>query len=147
MASNRIHSRGPYRYEEYKANSALILPGMLLAIDSNGEVAPHSVVGGKAEAIFAVEDALQGINADTLYADNSIVACILPAKGSEVNAIIEDGQDIAIGDRLMSQGNGKLVVLSDVSGADQDEIVAIAVEANDLTGSNTSDTRSAVRIV
>lgn len=145
--SNRIHSKGPYRHEEYKANSALIYPGFLLSVDSNGEVIPHATEGGVAEALFAMEDALQGKTVTTIYSDDSIVTCILPNKGSEIVAVIEAGQAIGIGDKLMSRGNGKLVEYRDLdsgSPANDEHIVAIAVEAVPV---NVADVRAAVRII
>ena len=146
--SNRIHSKGPYCQEEYKANSALIYPGYLLRLDANGEVLPHDNSGAVCEAIFAVEDALQGKAVDTIYADDSIVTVILPGKGSVVNAMIEADEDVAIGDGLMSNGNGKLVVRSPDSAIGHEEyIVAFAMEACDCTGSNPADARCAVRVV
>ncbi len=145
--SNRIHSKGPYIHEEYKANSALIYPGFLLLLDSNGEVIPHNVEGGVAEALFAAEDALQGITVTTIYADDSAVTCILPGKGSEVNAVIEAGQSIGVGDKLMSRGNGKLVEYRDLdsgSPSNDEYIIAIATEAVPV---NVADVRAAVRIL
>lgn len=144
--ANRIHAKGPFRHTEHKANSALILPGMLLEIDANNEVAPHDMLGGKGLALFAAEDALQGKNADTLYEDDSIVTCYQFAQGSEVYALIVDGQDIEIGDPLMSNGAGLLIIVADTSGADADHIIAYAMETIDLTGSNTEDSRWRVRV-
>lgn len=145
-SANRVHAKGPFRYTEHKANSALILPGMLIEIDANNEVAPHAMLGGKGLALFAAEDALQGKNADTLYEDDSIVACYQFAQGSECYALIVDGQDIEIGDPLMSNGAGLLIIVADTSGADADHIVAYAMETIDLTGSDTEDSRWRVRI-
>jgi hypothetical protein len=146
--ANRIHNKGTYRQEEIKANSALIYPGFLLEIDANGEVIPHATEGGTAEAIFAAEDALQGNTVSTIYADDSIVTCIIPNKGSVVNALIEAGQSISIGDKLMSRGNGKLVEHRDLDSAnplkDPENIIAIAEEA---VPNGASDVLAAVRIV
>lgn len=145
--SNRIHSKGPYRHEEYKANSALIYPGFLLKVDSNNEVIPHDTEGGVAEALFAMEDALQGNTVSTIYADDAIVTCILPGKGSEVVAVIEAGQSIGVGDKLMSRGNGKLVEYRDLdsgSPANDEYIIAIAMEAVPV---NVADVLAAVRIL
>ncbi len=143
---NRIHAKGPFRHTEHKANSALIYPGMLVEIDANDEVAPHNVVGGKGLALFAAEDALQGADADTIYDDDSIVTCYQFPQGSEVYALIADEQDIEIGDPLMSNGAGLLIIVTDTSGADADYVIAYAMETVDLTGSNTEDSRWRVRV-
>ncbi len=145
-SANRVHANGPFRHTEHKANSALIYPGMLIEIDANNEVAPHSIVGGKGLALFAAEDALQGKDADTIYTDDSIVTCYQFAQGSEVYALIADGQDIEIGDPLMSNGAGLLIIVADTSGADADHIIAYAMETIDLTGSNTEDSRWRCRV-
>jgi len=149
MSKNRIHAKGTYIYEEYKAASALIYPGFLLMLDSNGEVVPHDTQGGQAEAMFALEDALQGENRDHIYADDSLVACILPNKGSVIYAMIKDGEDIAIGDKLMSNGDGTLVEAASVGSGDANDevVIAYAMEAKDLTNSAVANGLALVRII
>jgi len=146
--ANRVHSKGTYVHEEANAGAAGIYPGMLLKLNSSGNVVVHNIEGGRGEAMFAEEDALQGNTIETVYTSGQPVMLILPNKGSVVNAMIEDGQDISIGDELMSTGDGKLKKASDLeSGETLSQVIAIAVEACDLTGSNSSDTLSGVRIV
>lgn len=150
MASNRIHARGPHRQVEYPVETAdTIYPGYLVALNSSGNVIVHATEGGRAERLFATEDPLQGRTISDLYAvADEPCTCILPELGSEVYAMIEDGQDIAIGDLLISSGNGKLKELSDAdSPSTVVEVLAIALEAQDLTGSNSSDSLTLVRIV
>ena len=149
MAIKRIHSKGPYIHEEYKAKSALIYPGYLVERDSDDEVAPHAVSGGVGEAMFAEEDALQGRAVGTIYDDDSTVSCIIPGKGILINAMIEDNEDIAIGDALKSNGNGKLVKANLLESADaiDEYIIAYACEALDLTGSAPDDGLLEVRIL
>ena len=148
MSKNRIHNIGPFQHEEAKANSALIYPGYLLQLDSNGEVLPHDTEGGVAEALFAAEDALQGRTVDIIYADDSIVTYHLPGKGSVVNAMIESGEDISIGDALMSAGNGKLKeVHPDSALANDYYVVGFAVEEVDCGGSTPADALCAVRVI
>ena len=147
MAKTRVHSKGDYRQEEAIAGAAGIYPGMLLKLNASGEVVVHSTEGGRAEKAFAAEDALQGGTVSTVYTNGSVVTYILPVPGAVINALIEDGQDIAIGDELISAGNGKLKDATDLeSGETLSEVIAIAEEACDLTVSNSSDTLSAVRI-
>ena len=148
--ANRIHSKGDARHEEDLAGIAGIYPGMLLKRNSSGEVILHTTEGGALgdETLIAEEDALQGRNADTVYDVDTVCSYLVPAKGSVLNLLIEDGQDIAIGDKIMSAGNGKFKETTDLeSGETLAHVIGVAEEANDLTGSNTSDTRSAVRIV
>jgi len=145
--ANRVHNKGHYRQVEHNAGGT-VTPGMLLTLGSADTVIAHATEGGRHEALFAQEDSLQGKTIAQNYSSGNPVNCILPAKGSVINGLIEDGQDVSIGDELISAGNGKLKVATDLeSGETLSQVVGIATEANDLTGSNTSDTVSAVRIV
>jgi hypothetical protein len=148
--ANRIHSKGTYRQVELIAAEAGIYPGMLLKVNTSGQVIKHDVEGGELgdEALFAMEDALQGNTVDTVYENGARVTCILPNKGSVINGLIEDGQNVAIGNKIISAGNGKLKVSSDLeSGETLAHVQGVAEEARDLTVSNSSDTISAIRIV
>jgi len=145
--ANRVHNKGHYRQVEHEAGGT-ITPGMLLTLGSADTVTAHATEGGRHEALFAAEDALQGNTLADNYSSGDMVTCIMPAKGSVVNALIEDGQDVAIGDELISTGDGKLKVATDIeSGETLAQVVGIATEARDLTVSDSDDTVSAVRIV
>ncbi len=147
--TRRIHSKGPFTYEEYKALAADVYPGHLIQLNSDSKVLPHDTVGGKGEAMFAQEDALQGKNVATVYSASAIVGVIIPSKGCEVYARIQDAQNISEGDPLMSGGDGTLIAIADASGADADEILAYAAEDIDATASSTPavGTLGRVRIV
>ena len=109
--SNRIHLKGPYTHDEADAGEAGIYPGMLLKVASDGDVEIHDTEGGRAEALFATEDSLQGNTVATVYTVDNPVMLILPGLGCEVNALIAAGEDIAIGDWLCSNGDGCLRAL------------------------------------
>ena len=148
--ANRIHSKGPFRHEEAVAGEAGIYPGMLLKLNTSGQVVKHTTEGGRLgdEVLIAEEDALQGNTVDTVYTSGAIVSYLIAPKGSVINMLIEDGQDLSIGERVMSAGNGKLKSVDDIESGDTlAHVVGVAEEARDLTGSNSSDTISAVRIV
>lgn len=148
--ANRIHSKGPFRHDEAYASEAGIYPGMLCTLNSLGKLAIHVVEGGALgdEVLVAEEDALQGKTVDTVYPINQIASFMIPNKGSVVNMLIEDGQDISKGDKLISAGNGKLKVTTDLeSGETLANVVGISEGDMDLTGSDSSDTISPVRIV
>ena len=83
-----------------------ITPGMLLELNSDGEVAPHSVAGGSAYPMFALEDELQGKTIDDEYAADDPVQVWIAGRGDIVNAIA--GDTITAGAFLVSAGNGKL---------------------------------------
>lgn len=148
--ANTIKGKGTFRQEEAVAGEAGIYPGMLLKMNSSGQVVMHSTEGGVLgdEVLIAAEDALQGNTVDTVYTVSTPVTYLVPNKGSEVRMLIEDGQDIAVGDKIMSAGNGLLKETTDLeSGETLASVVGVALEANDLTGSNTSNTLSLVRVV
>jgi len=128
--------------EEYTAASTII-PGELIELISAGTVRPHATEGGNALPMFAVEDALQGNGIDDTYASGDKVQCWIPTRGDIVNAILEDGATVNIGDFLVSNGAGMLQKLVDVQISSQAaetvypaSIVGIALEYKDLSGSS-----------
>ena len=145
MAHQRIHSKGPFTHEEYDADEAGIYPGMLVMLMPSGGVEMHDLVGGRCEAMFAEEDALQAKTVSDVYTVDNKVMCIIPGLGCEVNALLQDGQDIDIGDQLISAGDGTLVALDSIdSGGENDYVVGVAQEALDLTDS--ADDNALIRI-
>ena len=134
--ANRIHSKGTFAYEEYPAGEADIMPGMLLRLTSTGTVIKHDLENGRCEKMFAQEDYLQGKTVEDLYALANPVGCIIPNLGSEVYGRLENDQVVAIGDWLMSRGNGLLKNGEDLDSAVEDYfMVGTAMEAKDLTDS------------
>jgi hypothetical protein len=132
--------------EEYDAASA-ITPGMLVEIDSSGDVQAHSTAEGNALPMFALEDELQGNDIDDNYAADDKVQCWIPQRGEEVYAIVADGYDIDIGDWLASNGDGYLrehTAETESWGVSEGgsvtvyplQIVAQALEAVDTSGSS-----------
>jgi len=147
MAHRRIHSKGPYTHEEYDAGEAGIYPGMLLKRDADGDVTMHDAAGGRCEAMFAEEDALQGKTVDDVYTVDNLCMVILPMVGCEVNALIQDGQDVAIGDAMVSAGDGTLIALgtADSEGVDY-FVIGYMMEALDLSGSADDNGLGRIRI-
>jgi len=147
MASNQIQLKGDFRHEEHDAGEAGIYPGMLLELNSSGNVIKHPTAGGRHQKMFANLDPLQGRTKATVYTNGDPVMIILPVSGSVVNALIRDGQDIAIGDELVSNGDGCLAKALDMNSYDElQEVVGYAMEAIDLSGSSGTNTTAAVRI-
>jgi len=93
--------------EEITAGGA-ITPGMLLLLNSSGEVIAHNLAGQNAIPMFALEDELQGNGINDAYADNDKVQVWFPGRGDQVYAILADGNSVAIGDYLESDGSGML---------------------------------------
>ena len=132
--------------EEIVATSA-ITPGMLLGLDGSNQVVPHSVAGGNAIRMFALEDELQGKGINDAYAAADPVQVWFPGRGDEVYAILADGENIDEGDYLESNGDGLLKKhVSDVESFESaepgsitvlpEQIVAQAVQAIDISDSS-----------
>lgn len=109
MSANTILLKAKGHREEYKANGVM-KPGHLLAVDSNGEVAVHGVVGGQGPVIVAVEDALRGNTVTTAFADDDRVPVVIGAKGDILQVRLANGQSASRGDSLASAGDGTLLV-------------------------------------
>lgn len=133
---------------EYEA-AAAITPGQLIELASSGKVQVHSGAGKTALPMFAVEDELQGKDIHDVYAAGDRVQCWIPGRGDEVYALLADGQNVNIGDKLESNGLGFLrkEVRTNESWESADtapgggahslydqHLVAIALEAQDLSG-------------
>lgn len=145
--ANKIHLKGNGRYEEAVVHAAFY-PGHLLTVNSDGEITKHATEGGYSERAFAVEDALQGNTVDTVSVAGNTHPYVLALPGDEVNAFIKAGENVAVGDMLISGGDGTLIANgSESSGTTVRQIIAIAMAANDLTGSGAVATKSAVRVV
>lgn len=148
--ANRIHSKGPFRHEEMKANEAGIYPGMLLKVDSSGEVGMHDDVGGVLgdECLIAEEDAPQGNTVDTVYADDSIVSIIIPNKGSVVRMRLAENEVVSIGEKICSNGDGFVASAADLDSPSELEVVlGVSEEAKDLSSGSTNGELIDVRVV
>lgn len=132
--------------EEAIANAA-ITPGWLIELMSTGKVRAHSSSGQNQEFMFAFENELEGEGIDDDYAAADIVQYIIARRGDVVNAILANGQNVAIGDLLESNGDGTLKKYTAdaiaVSSAEPGtvtvyptQIVGMALEALDLSGSS-----------
>ena len=139
-SENRIHLIGDFRREEAVAVAA-ISPGHLIEEDSAGEFQVHSTEGGYAMRLVAVEDALQGDTIDDAYAADDLVSGNVELPGNEVQMYLAAGENVAIGDNLISAGDGTLIANgSEASGVTVRQLIAVAREAKDLSGSGAVDT-------
>lgn len=141
MAYRRIHISGGYKYEEYNCGEA-ITPGMLCELNSSGNAIKHAEQGGRCEKMFAVEDALQGSIVTTDYTASNQGCFILPYKGTVVAALIKGGEALAIGDEVVSAGDGTLQARgSSGSGVTEWETVGVMMEANSATANSLKKVR------
>lgn len=145
--SNQIHLIGDFLADEAVAHAALS-PGHLIEMNSDGEVLKHATEGGYAERMVAVEDALQGNTTADAYAAADKVFFNRYYPGAKCQMYLKAGENVAIGDKLISAGDGTLIANgSEASGTTVRQIVAIAAEALDLSGSGAVATLMDVRIL
>lgn len=136
----RIHLVGDGRHEEALAGGA-ISPGHLLQLGSDSKVVVHDNAGGIGETLFAMEDALQGNSIDDNYSSGDRVSLVIANRGDVIYAWLAAGDVTAVGDHLVSQGNGTL----HVPGSDDIEhVLAVALEA---VTSGASAARIKVRVL
>jgi len=128
--------------EELTATAVAITPGALLERTSAGLVQACTATTGAVLPMFALEDELQGKGIDDAYAVSAQIQCWIPGRGDMVYALLEDGEDVEVGEFLESAGNGKLQVLT------TGQPIGVAVENVDDSGSSGADTgRIIVQIV
>ena len=132
MASNRIHAKGPFQYEEY-VNAEEVKPGNLMELTSAGTIQKHSTEWGRAERMFVQENALVGKDVNTAIISGEVTPVIIPNIGSCVYALLADGEDVSIGDWLGSDGSGCLQKFDEDSAGTDDFAVAVALEALDTS--------------
>ena len=131
--------------KEAKSTAAAITPGHLIERTSAGTVRVHATAGGNAAKLFAIENEGIGGTIDTAYANSSLIKFVVGEPGMEINALLKDGENVAIGDFLESGGNGRLqkhvadVDLNHPGSADftiqTNQIVGQALTACNMSGS------------
>jgi len=144
MAYNTITVKGSCIRKERVA-AAAITPGMLVEITSADKVQAHSAAGQPAQRAFALEDDLQGNEISDAYAAAAQVQYGVFVPGSEVYALLANGENAVKGSYLVSNGDGYLAVWA-AGSAGQVEypncIVGVALEALDMSGSSGVDPSS-----
>lgn len=151
--ANTIMLKGQSRHEEFYASGA-VTPGHLIEQTSaalslgNGTAKVHATEGGHAERIFATEDALQGKLISDAYTSAALMMAAVAEPGAEVNAWLKSGENVSIGDKLISAGDGTLIADgSEGSGTTVYQIVGYSMEAVNLSASGAVDTRIVVRVL
>lgn len=153
MAHRTITIMGDPVRKELNAAS-VITPGNLVERASSTTCQNHSTSGGNAARMFALEDELQGKEISEDYASAARVLLGIFKPGDEVYAHIANGQTIAVGDFLESNGDGTLKKHTAQTLEDSNPgtnythgIVGIALEAIDLSGSSGADPSSNLIVV
>jgi hypothetical protein len=139
--SNTILQRGPANVDEALTNDATVKPGHLVEVLLTGKIQKHAKSAGHAEAAFAIEDdnlsygvGITGRTRDTAYASGDRAKYVRCGKGAVVNARLASGQNVEIGQRLISNGAGCLTAEAHTdSGGEPAAIIAVAKEAINAT--------------
>lgn len=156
MAPKTILLKGDPLQKIAKATAVAITPGYLLQYDSTaGQVEAHATAGGRAAKLFAIENALQGKEIGDDYDASGQVQYICARPGDEVYAWLKDGQNVASGIYLESNGDGTLREVVDVDVTDSastvvqtSNLVGVSLEAVDLSASaNTADGRIKIEVM
>lgn len=122
------------------ATGVTVLPGMLVARNSSGQMALHGASGGVAAKAFAFEQELAGKGIDDAIPVGEAGQVWYPVPGDEVYAFLAPAQNAAIGSFLASNGDGSLKVVS----SEDLNPIATAMEAVNNTASGA--TRARIRI-
>ncbi|MHB0967980.1 MAG: hypothetical protein ACYC36_16190 [Bellilinea sp.] len=140
MANNTIIKKGTGIRKERTANAA-ITPGHLVEVMSTGKLRVHATAGSHAQKAFAVENDLIGDGITTAYAAAAQVQYEVMERGSEVYALLANGQNVAIGAPLESAGDGTLRAYThDSNGLDTtNNIIGYALDAVDMSDSSAAD--------
>ncbi len=121
--SKTVLLKGEAMYKEAVAGGT-ITPGMLIMRNSSNAVVVHNAAGGRAQAMFAFEDELQGKTISDNYVSGDNVVFVVPERGAEINAVVAaNAAAIVIGDFLESDGAGgvrKYTALTDNTGGSAD---------------------------
>ena len=123
---------------EYDAAEATT-PGMLVEpTPGAATIRVHATLGGNVLPMFAFENELEGEGIDDDFAAGDKIQVWIPGRGDIVNALLRDEQNIAIGDWLQSDGEGRLMELAITAGESGEAeairpIVGQAIEAVDLS--------------
>jgi hypothetical protein len=126
--------------KEAKSSGALT-PGMLVAINAAGLLIAHGTAGGVAIPSFVREAAYIGKSIDDVFASGDTVPFMVCRTGDEVNAILEDGNNVSIGAYLESAGDGTLQLLAD------GQAVARALQAVNTAGGAAATARIKVEVL
>jgi len=145
MAQNSVLVKNYSNVFEELAAAGAITPGMLVELTSAGAVVAHNSAGENALIMFARENEYEGKGINDAYASGDKCHVWIPGRGDQVYAILADGENVAIGDFLESNGEGYLrkFVADPVSSAGGDiqpqSLIGVATEAVDLSDSSAEE--------
>jgi len=149
MAYNTITLKGTPIVHEAVAAAGLT-PGHLCEFTSAGTVQKHATLGGNAYPMFALENDHEGEDNDHAYVAAEQVQLGVFTAGSEVWALLANGETAVIGSYLESAGGGTLQVLdadASVGLVKTNSIIGVARTAVDMSGSSGVDPSPRIRVM
>lgn len=126
--------------------SAAITPGYLVEAHASGgdlKWRPHASATEQVSIAVALNQPELNKGIDDAYAAGDLVKVGWLAPGSVFYGVIPSGQDIAVGDFLQSNGNGKLKEATATTAAAN----VAKFQSLDAPGSVTADTRVRVQVI
>jgi hypothetical protein len=129
-----VHDGGPKGVSESYDAGGAIDPGMLVEYSDADTVVAHSADAGVAQAHFADEKPhggdpeADGDPIDDGYAAGDYVYTSVYPRGSRVTGRLAADQDVSPGDKLVSDGNGRLRAFDPAGGDAEGAVVARARE-------------------
>jgi hypothetical protein len=128
--------RGEPGTDEFKA-AAAITPGMVVYKTATGDVvAKHATVGGTLPVLMiATENPLAGKTVDDDYSTSDRVQVWFPLNGDIAIMLLYTSENVSIGDKLESHGDGLLrKAVADTSAGTiaLDSVVGTAAEASNV---------------
>lgn len=122
-----------------------IKPGMLLELDSDGDVKKHDDEDGNAAPLFALEDELQGKGIEETYDAEESVFVWVCVPGEQVYAILKNGENVNAGAYLASKGDGTLKEWGEPGSAGEVASRSVVAQALESVHADDEDTRIKVR--
>ena len=139
--------------EEFTSTAVAITPGMFLEMASASTVQAHSGAGENILPMVALEDEMQGNGIDDNYAVSTKIQCWIPYRGDIVYALLQDGEKVAAGDFVESDGTGYVQkYTADSAGSESDltvypnQIIGQAIEAVDMSEASSIDPSDRIQI-
>jgi hypothetical protein len=132
LAARTIRLAGPDGVQEefVVASGATLKPGMLVLRTSATQCNVHATSGGDGASLILHEDAYQGLGVDDSQAAGTRVYAEYVLPGAKRYARLRAAENVAIGDSLISAGDG---TLRKTTGTPV-KVFAIAEEASNVAG-------------
>lgn len=113
-----------------------ILPGMLVALDANGEWELLTTGGGASDFYIADMNVIEQKSVTEAWTVGQNHKAFVPQVGYTYNLVLKDGEDVAVGAPLTSEAASGLVVEATLTGATPDTVMFVAEEALAPSGAN-----------